>query len=178
MDWCIESSKVKHALESTIETRVLKYDKFIVKYSDSLTYRLKFRLMRLLKSNMRKIYELTDSWDDEIKLKELDLPVMRYIAIRDNSRIVGFVSYTFIHEHDENFNFNSLFIFELQIRKTYQGQGIGLFLLKCCINLAKRYSMDEVRLSCYKHNPAFDFYLKNGFDVYFDEKLCTLRLNI
>lgn len=74
-------------------------------------------------------------------------------------------------------------LLNLQVRREFQGRGIGGFLLAWIEAEAIRRGFRRIKLSVFSDNPARIFYLKRGFnlmreegpDVYLEKNLAAVR---
>ena len=95
------------------------------------------------------------------------LDVMRYIIVYENEEIVGFASYTFIHEHLP-LKSNVLYLFEIQVDREHRGHGIGQTLMDHIERIALASEMEEIRLTCFKENPSFKWYKRMNYHLFLE----------
>jgi len=60
---------------------------------------------------------------------------------------------------------NICYIREIQLKREYQGAGIGSRVLDWVVKKAREYKLTAVRLSVYTNNPARRLYARKGFQV-------------
>ncbi len=161
MDWCIDSKKVGLALENSKESYRIRVNDIVYEITSKQKY--SNEKLALIEQNMKTFYQKYWKWDPVKKRKELKLKEMRFINVLKENQLIGFASYTFIHEHDEDKTLNVLYLFEIQIKD--KGNGIGTLLLKKIIKIAKDFEMEQIRLTCFKNNAALEWYIKYGFIV-------------
>lgn len=83
-----------------------------------------------------------------------------FLLALDKERVVGFAGIAF-HEPEQHYTrLNKLYVLP-----SYHGKHIGLGLLNKVIEAAKKKSTTGLHLNVNKYNPAYHFYLKNGFQI-------------
>lgn len=98
------------------------------KRSVDLSKELKSDMMIMLEENVRTFYETTWGWDPDAKKKELFARDARFLIIRDPSLddlMVGWSMFKFDWDDVDEPEHPVLYCFELQIRSSQQGLGIG-----------------------------------------------------
>lgn len=89
----------------------------------------------------------------------------QFIIIYENNIASGFASYS-----PKNNNENVYRLHKLYVLETYQGKGIGKSLLKYIIDEIKTHA-SSLELNVNRHNPAIQFYKKNGFTISREEDI-------
>jgi ribosomal protein S18 acetylase RimI-like enzyme len=105
--------------------------------------------------NMREYVANNYSWDNNLfksKFHPND-----YIVLRYNREIIGFIK-IILEKH-------SLYLAEVQIKKTYQNQGIGTRIIQSILD-DNKLNYQRIWLQVLKGNPAIRFYRKLGFQVF------------
>ena len=167
MDWCIHSEVVDRALmdSKTISTKKYK------NYSLVFTFDAKKESKQLLKIKKKHLYTYFKKyweWNSLKMLQELTLNEMRYVLVykTGSEDIVGYASYTFIHEHEPNTNV--LYLFELHTCTSHRGQGLGNLIMEHLELIAKLYKLQEIRLTCFCDNKAYQWYLSKSFHINYE----------
>ncbi|KAI3518108.1 hypothetical protein L1887_06499 [Cichorium endivia] len=131
---------------------------------DKLSSNLKQQIQKLLKVNMEGPYGAEWPTEEKIKRKEMTSPEALYIFVHnvenitDNSKesMIGFVQYRFTIEEE----IPVLYVYELQLESSYQGKGLGRFLMLLIELIARKNGMGAVVLTVQKKNTsAMKFYL-------------------
>ncbi|RYZ82147.1 MAG: GNAT family N-acetyltransferase [Proteobacteria bacterium] len=81
-----------------------------------------------------------------------------FVFIQDEGESIGFASYELLRE-------NTLRIHKLYLSKDTQGKGIGRKVLAHLEVVAKELDASVIELNVNRENPAYHFYLKQGFLV-------------
>ncbi|WP_299703463.1 GNAT family N-acetyltransferase [uncultured Pontibacter sp.] len=122
--------------------------------------------------NMRKYLE------EELSVEKLtaelsDKNSTFYFATIDD-QVVGYLKLNIGQAQTELKDGKGLEIERIYALKAYHGKGVGQFLYKHAIHVAKQLSADFVWLGVWEENPrAINFYKKNGF-VEFDKHVFKL----
>jgi GNAT superfamily N-acetyltransferase len=106
-------------------------------------------------------------WCSEKKRKELKIPNMLFFVFYIGTDPAGFAAalpdvepYSFARTR------KVLYIYEIQVRKQMQSQGIGSALMSEICLYAVRHSIPWLLLTHYRNNSnAEKFYSKHGFDI-------------
>ncbi|KVI07829.1 N-alpha-acetyltransferase 40 isoform X1 [Cynara cardunculus var. scolymus] len=131
---------------------------------DKLSSNLKQYIQKLLKVNMEGPYGAEWPAEEKVKRKEMSSSEALYIFVRKvastpddaEASIIGFVQYRFTIEEE----IPVLYVYELQLEPTYQGKGIGKFLMQLVELIACKNCMGAVVLTVQKRNSsAINFYL-------------------
>lgn len=116
-------------------------------------------LAQIHTQNMRDYVAINYPWDSNLFIKNFHYD--DYSIVQNRQEIIGFLK--IVSEE------NALYLGEIQIKHTYQNQGIGTKILQ--------YLIDDNRLSCrriwlqvLKGNPAIRFYSRLGFKVFTETK--------
>ena len=81
-----------------------------------------------------------------------------FIIIREEAELSGFASYEFKTN-------GILKIHKLYFLSSAQGKGFGKKVLSHIENIAQRHNVNIIELNVNRDNPAYHFYLKQGFTV-------------
>lgn len=81
-----------------------------------------------------------------------------FIIIRQDEEAMGFASYQFTEV-------GILRIHKLYFLKSAQGKGLGKAVIAYVENVAKSQNAHAIELNVNRGNPAYHFYLKQGFSV-------------
>ncbi|KAF9569638.1 acyl-CoA N-acyltransferase [Agrocybe pediades] len=115
--------------------------------------------------NMRSLYEDSSfGWDPQSKRKELFHALSRYLFVSEggSTELLAFVHFRFEVEEDENV----LYCYDIQIKPSAQGLGLGRRLLDELAKLGSVFRMEKILLTVLKKNTrAIKFYEAVGFSV-------------
>lgn len=105
-----------------------------------------------------------DKWDNEAIFHQYIVDIMGNanslsFGVFDGDKLIGLASGRLKHW----FNGIEYNIDEVCISPSYQGMGIGSFLLTEVEKYGKENGFTLLSLLTYDHAPAYGFYLKNGF---------------
>lgn len=121
----------------------------------------------LTKRNMEATYNSSGdpewAWDDSRKQKEILNSKSRFINLYSpGSQLVGFACFRFLIDGGRPV----LYVWELQIHASFQGKGLGQFLMSQVERFASMTSpgITCILLTCLRNNiPALTFYEKLGY---------------
>ncbi|KAJ9542534.1 hypothetical protein OSB04_029040 [Centaurea solstitialis] len=124
---------------------------------DKLSSNLKQYIQKLLKVNMEGPYGAEWPAEEKVKRREMSSSEALYIFVRNvEESVIGFVQYRFTIEEE----IPVLYVYELQLEPTYQGKGVGKFLMQLVELIACKNCMGAVVLTVQKRNSsAINFYL-------------------
>lgn len=120
-------------------------------------------IIELLEYNMKKYYEKSEwGWSASNKIKELSHKNSWILLANDvnTQQFCGFVNFRFDigSDHSEAV----VYCYELQIEESFQGKGIGKFMMKILEEIAVQFKMDKVMLTVFKQNSkACNFYMNS-----------------
>ncbi|EKX73246.1 conserved hypothetical protein [Theileria equi strain WA] len=119
-----------------------------------------FNLTRL---NMRSLYDENDfdgGWNDKKKLGELKYHKTHILIVsKEDLEIIGFASYRFLIMREQQPPTPVCYIYELQIKDEYRGQGLGRFLVQLLEIIAKYTLCKKLMCTVLKANHrALKFY--------------------
>ena len=110
--------------------------------------------------NMRSYYDhYSVNWEQS-KIHEQIVGLENW-DILSNSSVVGVIRLAF--ENDE------CYIRDLQVIDEFQNNGIGASALAECERLAKKAGVNQLRLRVFKISPAYQLYMRSGFETYKEE---------
>ena len=118
----------------------------------------------LLKENMQALYEGAWGWSDKGKRAELRDSSARFlVAMREeDGQLAGFVHVRFTVAEE----LRVAYVYEIQVAKEFQRQGLGRFLMKVTSFIASQAGMDAVDLTVFKENHgAMSFYHSLGYTL-------------
>lgn len=116
-------------------------------------------LAQIYTQNMQNYVARNYPWDSNLfknKFHPND-----YLIFQNKQEIIGFLKI--------NSEENALYLGEIQIKHTYQNQGIGTKILQSIINNNK-LNCQRIWLQVLKGNPAIRFYSRLGFKVFAETK--------
>ena len=115
-------------------------------------------IIQLFEDNMRISYEQSkDGYQPEEKRSELFSNQSRYLIIRSEDSLIAFTHFRF----DMDDHQRVLYLYELQIHRNFQGQGLGKWLIEQLKILCEKTQMLKIVLTVQKLNTkAIDFYMK------------------
>lgn len=100
--------------------------------------------------------------------KELDCRDSAFYLVKVNSEVAGYLKLNFNEAQSDVKDANAVEIERIYVKKAFQGQKLGLFLINKAIEIAKLEGKRYVWLGVWEHNhKAISFYQKIGF-VQFD----------
>ena len=119
-------------------------------------------ILDLTERNMKTHYEHSENgWNPKQKEKEFKHETARFLLCRqvldgDNSsgdsdgRLIAFVHFRF--EMDDENKHPVIYCYEIQVVDEFQSKGIGKHLMHLLYQMASRFKMNKVMLTCFKHN--------------------------
>lgn len=140
---------------------------------DDLPKHLKDWSFQTFKENMLTMYtNSNDGWDAEQKKNEMFAKEARYLIARSRqnpTELHGMLLFQMVQEEtmDDDALCNVAYCYEIQLKESARGKGLGEYLMKLLEEIGKRWQMDKVMLTVFKANKgAFDFYIKKlGFEL-------------
>lgn len=91
-------------------------------------------------------------------LNQIEILEHKFLLLQDEEGIpIGFASFSFIPLN------RGARLHKLYVLPEHHKKGHGLKLITTLINLVKKEKFSFIELNVNKNNPAYDFYLKNGF---------------
>eukprot|EP01024_Parvocaulis_polyphysoides_P041426 TRINITY_DN3796_c0_g2_i3.p1 TRINITY_DN3796_c0_g2~~TRINITY_DN3796_c0_g2_i3.p1 ORF type:complete len:234 (+),score=22.49 TRINITY_DN3796_c0_g2_i3:170-871(+) len=132
---------------------------------DDLDKQLKEWIFQLCKLNMQEMYKSVWGWNGNKKKRELFMKNGNYIIAFDQQKIpAGYCIFRFENEGNSVVQY----IYELQLEKQFQRQGLGKKLMDLAQKIGRKLEMEWIMLTTLTENQAaFNFYHKLGFE--FDE---------
>lgn len=126
----------------------------------------------LVEASSAKDYKLSEmKWSASSKRKEMLLPDMRYLVIRDQLReadgdsprpVHGFISFMTTYEDGHEV----LYVYEIHLASASRGQGIGKVLLNMIEQIGRRIKVEKVMLTVFKSNKrAVKWYDRMAYTV-------------
>lgn len=83
-----------------------------------------------------------------------------YLLVQDSGEYIGYLSY------EVNYKQQSLTkIHKIYVLPTYQGKGVGRYLIRQSVAIAKENSNRELTLNVKRDNTAIHFYKSLGFEI-------------
>jgi len=135
-------------------------------HSNELNQQNRDRIFQLFEMNMKDFYEQSsDGYQRDEKLDELFSQQARYLIVHSSNCLIAFTHFRF----EMDFNNQVLYLYEIQIDRDFQRQGLGRWLIEQMKQICRRTQMMKIVLTVYKSNEkAIEFYMKKClFD--FDE---------
>lgn len=124
-------------------------------------------IFQLFENNMKNFYEQSkDGYQRDEKYDELFAEQARYLIVYSPSNhLIAFTHFRF----EMDFDFHVLYLYEIQIDRNFQRQGLGRWLIEQTKHICRHSQMMKIVLTVYKSNEkAIEFYMKKClFD--FDE---------
>ncbi|XP_075217865.1 N-alpha-acetyltransferase 40 isoform X2 [Lycorma delicatula] len=139
-------------------------------------------LLIIEEKNMKQLYsECNWGWDFEKKKTEMTDKMAWYLIAKNcSNEIVGFSHFRF----DIDYKYPVLYCYELQIKESVRGMGLGKWFMNLLEKIAFYNKMEKVVLTVFKHNTvACEFFtsLKYTKDITSpeddDERCCYLILS-
>ena len=110
----------------------------------------------ITKENMGKYIEkFWGGWDDkkfQANFKKQNIKIIEYM-----DKQIGFYDIEIINGY--------LYVHNLQIISSYQGKGIGKYMMRLMENEAKNHGIKKIEFGVFKENPAKEFYLRLGYII-------------
>ncbi|CAF1031911.1 unnamed protein product [Rotaria sp. Silwood1] len=127
-------------------------------YATELSNEYQKQIIELFEMNMKTFYEQSnDGYNIDEKQKELFSNQSRYLLILFSNHLLAFAHFRF----DIDYGNRVLYLYELQVNKNYQGQGLGLWIVEQMKIFCQRTQMLKIVLTVHKINKkAIDFYIK------------------
>lgn len=142
-------------------------------------------ISNLTEANMKEYYEKSENgWNRKQKEKEFRHQTARFLLCRLNNKydtddeetshttngseklgdLVAFVHFRF--ELDYLDKHPILYCYEIQVANEYQCYGLGRHLMLLLEQIASKFHMKNILLTCFKHNPrSLNFYQKLGYTI-------------
>lgn len=125
-------------------------------------------IIGLTERNMKDFYNgCSWGWNQSQKLKEFKDKMALFLVAenKETKEKIGFTHFRFDWDYDRVKGV--VYCYELQIEESYQGKGIGSYLMKLLELIAAHFKFPKVILTCLKHDkPAVKFYQeKHSFTV-------------
>ncbi len=147
--------------------------------ANSLSFEEKEEVYALFEENMKSFYMQTWGLKKEDKMNELFHPAARLFCVhaapstgeeedvkKSKGPIVAFTLFRFEWDDEEEPEYPVLYCYELQIRSTFQGRGLGRKLMDVLKVTATKLKLQKVLLTCFTCNEAaMAFYKSIGFDI-------------
>jgi GNAT superfamily N-acetyltransferase len=107
---------------------------------------------------MKIFYEQShDGYQIENKRNELFSNQSRYLVIRLSNCLIAFTHFQF----DMDYGNRVIYLYELQVNRNYQGQGLGKWIIEQLKILCQKTQMSKIVLTVHKNNTkAIEFYMK------------------
>ncbi|KAG5355163.1 putative N-acetyltransferase [Yarrowia sp. B02] len=117
-------------------------------------------LYTLVRKNMKGMYEGSGmGWVRADKIEEMEDDELSYFVAREGDQLLGFVSFMHTEEEEKEV----VYLYELQVGKGFQGEGLGKELMNIVIAEAQK-SGKPIMLTVFLMNvKAVEFYTKIGF---------------
>ncbi len=112
-------------------------------------------------------YMLNLFYAEESLLHQINTLKHRFVILYENGIPVGFASYSVKNEKE----ISTYRLHKLYISTSRQGKGFGKMLIDHIAADIHPQGAQLLELNVNRNNPAFHFYLKNGFTVLREEKL-------
>ncbi len=127
-----------------------------VAHASELSQENRDGIFDLFERNMKGFYEQSnDGYQAEEKRQELFSNQSRYLFLRTSEHLVAFTHFRF----DMDYSNRVLYLYELQVNRNYQGQGLGQWLIEQLKILCQQSQMTKIVLTVHKTNTkAIDFY--------------------
>lgn len=130
------------------------------------------QVWRIFLANMSLLYDqcLPDGWTEDEKRQEMQGESIHYMLAINGAegQVCAYVSFECSDEEvvdSEDLTHSALYCYELQTEKSLIGRGIGSWLLGCLEVVASHFGIDCIMLTCFKSNPAMEFYKKHGYEI-------------
>eukprot|EP01147_Barroeca_monosierra_P001270 gene1270-4478_t len=122
----------------------------------------------LLIDRIQPLYQ-RNNWDWEEKKEELTANDMHFVILMQEDFVIGFAAFM-LDEEDAQW---VVYCYDLHVAECCQGKGYGRLLIQFLETISKAIDMNKIMLTCFKDNPAMNFYLKLGFKpAYHSPSMC------
>lgn len=140
------------------QSNFLKNYEVKVSYGNEFSNEYRQKITDLFEINMKTLYEQSnDGYDYDEKQEELFSVESRYLLILSSNDIIAYAHFRF----DMDYGSHVIYLYELQVDKSYQGQGLGQFIIEQIKELCRKTKMLKIVLTVHKVNQkAIDFYMK------------------
>lgn len=127
--------------------------------------KFKFRKMQL--KDALEVVKLESTLIGKINLETvkatLSSETLSYYVLEENNQIIGFLEASIISPESE--------IFDIAVKKEFQGKGYGKMLMENFISICKNSGVNTIFLEVNSINKkAISFYLNAGFEPYAERK--------
>jgi diamine N-acetyltransferase len=92
--------------------------------------------------------------------EQLNNPLHYFFMAMDNDQCIGYAHILPAAEEEGCYKLSKLYLYP-----SYKGKGIGKQLILHCETFCKQNSISALYLNVNRNNPAYHFYLNQGFDV-------------
>jgi ribosomal protein S18 acetylase RimI-like enzyme len=106
------------------------------------------------------------SFYDESALQKQFEQGHQFIVAKENKEAIGFASYSSKENNKSVYKLHKIYVHPDQ-----QGKNIGKLLLNYVINDVQNKNATALELNVNRHNKAFYFYQKNGFEIIKEEDI-------
>ncbi|CAF2565864.1 unnamed protein product [Rotaria sp. Silwood2] len=127
-------------------------------HGEELLNEYKKQIIELFEINMKTLYQQSNH-DYNINEKKIELfsNQSRYLLILSSNKLLAFAHFRF----DIDYGCRVLYLYELQVNKNYQGQGLGQWIIEQMKIFCQKTQMLKIVLTVHKVNKkAIDFYMK------------------
>ena len=144
--------------------------RIVCKQSKDLTEEEFQWISDLTELNMKDHYEKSDNgWNKKQKEKEFRHETARFLFVYPKtspddkvSNAMAFVHFRF--ELDDEQKHPVVYCYEIQVKPEFQSKGLGKHLMLVLQEIATRFKMYKVMLTCFKHNTStMSWYHKLGY---------------
>ena len=125
----------------------------------------------LTENNMKVYYEQSENgWNRKQKEKEFRHETARFLLChlksgQSNDQLIAFVHFRFELDYDEKHPI--LYCYEIQVTKDYQSCGLGRHLMLMLQEIASKFQMKSVLLTCFRHNErSYKFYQNLDYKIH------------
>ncbi|EHA20536.1 hypothetical protein ASPNIDRAFT_190873, partial [Aspergillus niger ATCC 1015] len=87
-------------------------------------------------------------WSPTKKKKEMKLPDMKYLVVRRENAVVGFMSFMITYEDGKEV----IYLYEIHLSSEVQKQGLGKRLLLVLMEIGRRVGMEKAMLTVFTSN--------------------------
>lgn len=125
-------------------------------HAAQLTDEQRTQIVELFESNMKHLYEQSHGgYDPQDKRRELFDDQARYLLVHSSERLLAFAHFRF----DMDYGSRVVYLYELQVDKQCQGQGLGQWMMEQLKCICRETQMAKIVLTVHKANgKAIDFY--------------------
>lgn len=112
-------------------------------------------------------YMMKMMYSDDALTEQMDRKNHQFLILSDDDLEIGYASFSYEEKGDHV----CLRLHKIYLDKSVRGKGYGLQVINHLKTLAEEKRADLIELNVNKNNPAFEFYIRAGFEKAGEEKI-------